>query len=274
MLPLLHKSSINRITNTFYLDKNYKKVWWDGKIVRCQHKKEKRYCKDCGGSSICKHNRNKSLCKDCGGISICYHNRVKSECKDCGGSQICEHNRIKSSCKDCGGSKICEHNKRKSRCKDCGGNQLCKGCHLKKPLKKYISKERNYINLCADCFHIEYPNEKMSNQTAWFLLDYMRDNYKNYTIEREKRFDWCVNTKTGYILPCDYYIEELNLVIELHGRQHYIQVSNWESPEIIQERDEIKKNHILNKGYKYYSLDQEDVWNDKNMWKEKLNLII
>ena len=51
---------------------------------KCEHGRERRYCKDCGGSGICEHGRRRSVCKDCGGGSICEHGRRRSTCKDCG----------------------------------------------------------------------------------------------------------------------------------------------------------------------------------------------
>ena len=50
---------------------------------KCEHNRQKRQCKDCGGASICQHNRERKRCKDCGGASICAHRRQRSRCKDC-----------------------------------------------------------------------------------------------------------------------------------------------------------------------------------------------
>jgi hypothetical protein len=91
----------------------------------CEHNRERRLCKQCGGSGICEHNRSRSSCKQCGGSSVCEHNRQRSTCKPCGGASICEHNRIRRLCKQCGGSGICEHNRRRSSCKPCGGASIC-----------------------------------------------------------------------------------------------------------------------------------------------------
>jgi len=46
-----------------------------GKMVhkRCEHNREKRKCKQCGGASICLHSHVKRMCKDCGGAGICEH---------------------------------------------------------------------------------------------------------------------------------------------------------------------------------------------------------
>jgi hypothetical protein len=32
---------------------------------KCQHNREKRRCRECGGSQICPHNRRRNVCKDC-----------------------------------------------------------------------------------------------------------------------------------------------------------------------------------------------------------------
>lgn len=110
---------------------------------KCEHKREKSKCKECGGGSICEHQRIKSQCKECGGGSICEHNRIKTKCKECGGGSICEHKRIKSTCKECGGSQICEHNRRKPTCKECCGGGVCE--HNR---QKSQCKECGGISLC------------------------------------------------------------------------------------------------------------------------------
>jgi len=56
--------------------------------------KEKRDCKDCGGSALCSEShgpgRIKAQCtgKECGGSAICPYGRRKGECKERGGSAI------------------------------------------------------------------------------------------------------------------------------------------------------------------------------------------
>ena len=44
---------------------------------KCEHKKRKPTCKECGGSQICKHDKQKQTCKICKGSSICEHNKQK-----------------------------------------------------------------------------------------------------------------------------------------------------------------------------------------------------
>jgi hypothetical protein len=91
----------------------------------CPHGRQRRECKECGGSAICEHGRVRSQCKECGGASICEHGRVRSQCKECGGSAICEHGRRRTQCKECGGASICEHGRQRHHCKECGGASIC-----------------------------------------------------------------------------------------------------------------------------------------------------
>ena len=61
----------------------------------CEHHRQKKHCKECGGSCICEHGKLKHRCKKCGGSSICEHSKRKENCKKCKGSAYCEHNRLK-----------------------------------------------------------------------------------------------------------------------------------------------------------------------------------
>lgn len=45
------------------------------------------------GPNKCEHGRQKSYCKECGGSGICEHGRLRYRCKGCVGSGICEHGR-------------------------------------------------------------------------------------------------------------------------------------------------------------------------------------
>ena len=94
-------------------------------MTKCEHGRQKQYCKECGGSQICEHGKRKSICKLCHGSQICEHGREKSACKQCGGGGICEHEKRKIVCKLCHGSAICEHGIEKSQCRKCGGSSFC-----------------------------------------------------------------------------------------------------------------------------------------------------
>ena len=300
MALLLPKKIEDRIDNVFYLYKEGLR-FWDGTRSLCLHKKRIDMCKICKElkkkkNIDIKHVNNgilnlptvKERKKDTfyifenelrvwnGTELLCEHKKPRRECVECNGSNICKHKVRRRTCKDCNGSGICEHEIRRARCIPCGGSSLCKGCKKRYGMSdKYVTEKKIYVKLCSECFYEQYPNEKKKiNKTEWLLFDYIKDNYKNYTVERQKKFKWCINPENNYQLTCDFYIPELKLVIELNGQQHYIQVSNWDPPEEIQKRDKIKKHQILNNGLNYYVMYQPDVWFNKNMWKEKLDLIL
>jgi very-short-patch-repair endonuclease len=65
-----------------------------------------------------------------------------------------------------------------------------------------------------------------------------------------------------------------NILIELDGLQHFQQVSNWQSPEIQQERDKYKIKCALENGKNIIHIYQEDVLHDKNNWEKRLEKII
>ena len=60
-----------------------------------------------------------------------------------------------------------------------------------------------------------------------------------FVVEYQKKFEWCKNNSNMY-LPFDFYLPELNIIIELDGNQHFFQVNNWNSPEITQATDKMK----------------------------------
>jgi very-short-patch-repair endonuclease len=68
----------------------------------------------------------------------------------------------------------------------------------------------------------------------------------------------------------DFVIEELKLIIEIDGEQHFRQISNWCHPEITFERDNYKMNKALKNGYTIIRILQEDIWFDRNDWRENI----
>ena len=93
--------------------------------IKCEHGRQRSYCKGCGGSQIFEHNKIKKMCLFCGRSQICEHNKIKSYRLFCERSQICQHYRQRSKCLSCGGGGICEHNRRRSECKTCDGGEIC-----------------------------------------------------------------------------------------------------------------------------------------------------
>jgi len=71
-------------------------------------------------------------------------------------------------------------------------------------------------------------------------------------------------------LPFDFVIEDLNIIIELDGEQHFKQISNWTSPEIQIEKDKYKLKCANENGFSIIRLLQNDVSKDKFNWKEEI----
>ena len=69
--------------------------------------------------------------------------------------------------------------------------------------------------------------------------------YKEYKIKHQAKFKWCKNPETNKCLPFDCCIEELKLIIEIDGMQHFKQVMNWKCPKDQQDRDIYKMNKAI-----------------------------
>jgi len=105
-----------------------------------------------------------------------------------------------------------------------------------------------------------------NNKTETKLFEYLTLNY-DQKIEMQKKFDWCKNKR---FLPFDICIEDLKLLIELDGPQHFEQISNWMNPILTTHNDKYKMKCANENGYSVIRLLQTDVWTDNNDWKNNL----
>jgi len=95
-----------------------------------------------------------------------------------------------------------------------------------------------------------------------------------YPIKKQARFDWCRFSETGNIMPFDVMRKDHPILIELDGNQHFIQISNWGTPENIQKKDAEKIQKSIQNGYSIIHLPQEDVWHDRYDWKTALREVM
>ena len=102
------------------------------------------------------------------------------------------------------------------------------------------------------------------NKSEAKLLECIKSNYIDY--KTQIRFDWCRFSKTGNIMPFDFMVN--NILIELDGEQHFSQISNWESPELTQQKDIEKIKYCIKNGYSIIHIYQKEVWNDIYNWKQ------
>ena len=118
---------------------------------------------------------------------------------------------------------------------------------------------------------------RCKNKTELKFINWYSQNYP-HKIKHQVRFKWCKNSETKKCLPFDSCVEQLKLIIEIDGPQHFIQVMNWKCPKDQQERDIYKMNKAIEKGYTIIRIIQEDIWNEKNNWDkntiETINKVI
>jgi hypothetical protein len=112
------------------------------------------------------------------------------------------------------------------------------------------------------------------NKTETKLLDWLQNNYKEHTIIYQPKFEWCKNKGTNRYLPFDFFIKELNLLVELDGDAHFKQVSSWEPPEVRRKNDVYKMKQAVSKNISIIRILQRDIQLDKNNWESNLKKCI
>ena len=122
--------------------------------------------------------------------------------------------------------------------------------------------------MCPKCSKI-YPHSKLENSIGDFLLK----TYPNFTITREKKFEWLKN-KT--YLPIDFFIEELNIGIEVQGGQHYYPIPRFGGKSGFEERqflDKLKKKLCNDNGVTilYVSSKTNSIINFKKKIQDIIN---
>ncbi len=63
---------------------------------------------------------------------------------------------------------------------------------------------------------------------------------------------------------------DINLIIELDGRQHFKEIRNWGDPVVRTQTDIYKMKCAINNGYSVIRILQEDVYYDRHNWKNVL----
>jgi very-short-patch-repair endonuclease len=82
----------------------------------------------------------------------------------------------------------------------------------------------------------------------------LREKYPN--VAHQYRTPWC---KSDRELPFDFALEDQKIIIELDGPQHFRQISNWEPPEVCQERDMYKMECAATAGFSIIRVAQQDL---------------
>ena len=219
------------------------------------------------------------------------NNKYKFKCPDCPHSFYLTLNNLTCSdswCPYCINKKLCND----EDCKFCFDKSFASyegktpsgiskvSCwskkNKKKPREVVKGSGKNYKFDCLECNkefsanpnHITNKNNwcpNCKNKTEKKLLDWLESSFSNMTIMKEIKFSWCGRRRF------DFYIKELNLIIELDGRQHFEIVKLWKSSVEDNRNTDIEKMYLANKnGITVIRLLQKDVYNDKNDWESKL----
>jgi hypothetical protein len=104
------------------------------------------------------------------------------------------------------------------------------------------------------------------NKTETILLEWLKLNYPQYNITYQLKVDWCKNICTNNYLPFDFFITDLDLIIELDGPQHFEQISNWQSPDDTLKRDIYKQDQALLNNISVVRVLQSDIFYNTNDW--------
>ena len=137
------------------------------------------------------------------------------------------------------------HKKYYFNCNTCNHTFKSKICYISKPGGTW----------CPMCI----------NKTEKKVYDWLKNKYGN--VEPQKKYNWCKNINE---LPYDFVLEDYKIIIELDGAQHFIQVSNWIDPNLTHKTDLFKMKCANKHGYSVIRILQDDVWQDKIDWEEKL----
>ena len=208
-------------------------------------------------------------CRECKhelkvGISHIRENTLN--CIYCGSKELCDN----KDCNPCFNKSFASHEKSKYWSDK---NKVL-------PRQVFKSSHDKYIFSCNGCkteFIIALGNiscggnwcSSCVNKTEKKLLDWLFTKYGKDNIDSQFVM---FNKEKKYLF--DFYLPNLNLVIELDGLQHFKQVSKWKSPEHALLNDTNKINLSIENNLSIIHILQEDVLYNRNNWEDKLSTCI
>jgi very-short-patch-repair endonuclease len=103
------------------------------------------------------------------------------------------------------------------------------------------------------------------NKTEKILHKKLKAHYPQ--LKSQYKVDWCKNIKH---LPFDFVIEDRKIIIELDGKQHFEQISNWKPPEETRKNDLYKMKCANENEVSVIRILQNDVYKNKYNWLNEL----
>ena len=103
------------------------------------------------------------------------------------------------------------------------------------------------------------------NKTEQILFDKLKVKYN--LLKFQYKVEWCKNIN---YLPFDFVIEDIKLIIELDGKQHFEQIGKWLSPDKTHKNDLYKMKCANDNGFSIIRILQKDVYKNKYNWLDEL----
>jgi very-short-patch-repair endonuclease len=129
---------------------------------------------------------------------------------------------------------------------------------------KYICNCKNESEIRFSTFQNGSRCGKCKNKTEEIVYSFFKNKY---IITHQAKFDWCKNINH---LPFDFLFNDYKILLEIDGRQHFEQVSNWESPDNIFKKDIMKMKSALENNYSIIRIFQEDIFYNNINWQDKI----
>jgi very-short-patch-repair endonuclease len=103
------------------------------------------------------------------------------------------------------------------------------------------------------------------NKTEKILFNKLVITYP--TLKRQFKVDWCKDKKH---LPFDFVIEDIKIIIEIDGPQHFMQVGKWQCPRVTRINDLFKMKCANEYGFSVIRILQKDVFHNRYDWLTEL----
>lgn len=188
-------------------------------------------------------------------------------CKYCGNQELCDN----IDCNTCFSKSFASHEK-----------VVCWSTKNKvKPRQVFKGAEAKYTFNCDKC-HREFES-KMYNVLSGYWCPFCKNKSEGklqeylsnkYSVKHQARFIWCKSESSSLPMPFDYCIDKRNILIELDGKQHFDQVSNWGNTDDIRGKDINKIKKALENDYSIIHIYQPDMWKDSYNWRQVLETYI
>lgn len=214
--------------------------------------------------SECKHNFEQTLTDVCG--------KNERWCPFCPNQKRCDTSI--TDCSFCYSRSFASNEKSKFWNKTKNGD--IKPCHVS------LHSIKKFWFTCDICFHDFYASlNGISGRNRWCPNCYTKTASlvftwlkEWYTPEREKTFTLCINSDTGRKYRFDFFIQQINVIIEIDGRQHFQQVSNWNSSEETMSNDVTKMKFAVANELHIIRIVQQDILDKQSVWKQRLKDVL